>query len=164
MPEQPVPAPEVKDIWEQLESDGPQVGIIMGSESDREVMEAAANELNERGISYEMQALSAHRNPRAVAEYASTAALRGVRVIIAGAGKAAALPGVVAAYTELPVIGVPIRTSDLGGMDSLLSIVQMPPGVPVACMAINGARNAAIFASKILAQGALGSGPPTAEF
>ena len=164
MPEQPVPAPEVKDIWEQLESDGPQVGIIMGSESDREVMEAAANELAERGISYEMQALSAHRNPRAVAEYASTAALRGVRVIIAGAGKAAALPGVVAAYTELPVIGVPIRTSDLGGMDSLLSIVQMPPGVPVACMAINGARNAALFASKILAGGALQSGPPTAEF
>jgi 5-(carboxyamino)imidazole ribonucleotide mutase len=164
MPEQPVPAPEVKDIWEQLESDGPDVGIIMGSESDREVMEAAANELAERGISYEMQALSAHRNPRAVAEYASTAALRGVRVIIAGAGKAAALPGVVAAYTELPVIGVPIRTSDLGGMDSLLSIVQMPPGVPVACMAINGARNAAIFASKILAQGPLGSGPPAAEF
>jgi 5-(carboxyamino)imidazole ribonucleotide mutase len=164
MPEQPVPAPEVKDIWEQLESDGPDVGIIMGSESDREVMEAAANELTERGISYEMQALSAHRNPRAVAEYASTAALRGVRVIIAGAGKAAALPGVVAAYTELPVIGVPIRTSDLGGMDSLLSIVQMPPGVPVACMAINGARNAAIFASKILAQGPLSSGPPTAEF
>src|SRR5205807_6682655 len=94
MPEQPVPAPEVKDIWEQLESDGPDVGIIMGSESDREVMEAAANELAERGISYEMQALSAHRNPRAVAEYASTAALRGVRVIIAGAGKAAALPRV----------------------------------------------------------------------
>ena len=107
-----------------------------------------------------MQALSAHRDPRGVAEYASTAALRGVRVIIAGAGKAAALPGVVAAYTELPVIGVPIRTSDLGGMDSLLSIVQMPPGVPVACMAINGARNAAIFAAKILAQGA----PPPAEF
>jgi 5-(carboxyamino)imidazole ribonucleotide mutase len=165
MSEQPVPAPEVKDIWEQLESDGPQVGIIMGSESDREVMEAAAKELTERGISFEMQALSAHRNPRGVAEYASTAALRGVRVIIAGAGKAAALPGVVAAYTELPVIGVPIRTSDLGGMDSLLSIVQMPPGVPVACMAINGSRNAAIFASKILAQGGpLDSGPPTAEF
>jgi 5-(carboxyamino)imidazole ribonucleotide mutase len=165
MSEQPVPAPEVKDIWEQLESDGPQVGIIMGSESDREVMEAAAKELTERGISFEMQALSAHRNPRGVAEYASTAALRGVRVIIAGAGKAAALPGVVAAYTELPVIGVPIRTSDLGGMDSLLSIVQMPPGVPVACMAINGSRNAAIFASKILAQGGpLESGPPTAEF
>jgi phosphoribosylaminoimidazole carboxylase PurE protein len=161
MPEPPAPAPEVKYLWAELESDGPQVGIIMGSESDREVMEAAANELAERAITYEMQALSAHRDPRAVAEYASTAALRGVRVIIAGAGKAAALPGVVAAYTELPVIGVPIRTSDLGGMDSLLSIVQMPPGVPVACMAINGARNAAIFAARILAQG---QAPPPTEF
>jgi len=160
MPEQPTPAPEVKYLWAELESTGPQVGILMGSESDREVMEAAAKELEERGISFEMQALSAHRDPRGVAEYSSTAALRGVRVIIAGAGKAAALPGVVAAYTELPVIGVPIRTSDLGGMDSLLSIVQMPPGVPVACMAINGARNAAIFAARILAHGA----PPPAEF
>ena len=161
MPEPPSPAPEVKHLWAELESTGPQVGIIMGSESDREVMEAASKELDERGISYEMQALSAHRDHRGVAEYSSTAALRGVRVIIAGAGKAAALPGVVAAYTELPVIGVPIRTSDLGGMDSLLSIVQMPPGVPVACMAINGARNAAIFAAKILAQGAP---PPSTEF
>ena len=160
MPEPPSPAPEVKHLWAELESTGPQVGIIMGSESDREVMEAASKELDERGISYEMQALSAHRDPRGVAEYSSTAALRGVRVIIAGAGKAAALPGVVAAYTELPVIGVPIKTSDLGGMDSLLSIVQMPPGVPVACMAINGARNAAIFAARILSQGA----PPPAEF
>jgi 5-(carboxyamino)imidazole ribonucleotide mutase len=160
MSEQPTPAPEVTHLWAELESNGPQVGILMGSESDRQVMEAAAKELEERGISFEMQALSAHRDPRGVAEYSSTAALRGVRVIIAGAGKAAALPGVVAAYTELPVIGVPIKTSDLGGMDSLLSIVQMPPGVPVACMAINGARNAAIFAAKILAQGA----PPPAEF
>jgi 5-(carboxyamino)imidazole ribonucleotide mutase len=160
MSEQPTPAPEVKHLWAELESNGPQVGILMGSESDREVMEAAAKELDERGISFEMQALSAHRNPRGVAEYSSTAALRGVRVIIAGASKAAALPGVVAAYTELPVIGVPIKTSDLGGMDSLLSIVQMPPGVPVACMAINGARNAAIFAARILAQGA----PPPADF
>ncbi len=115
MPEPPSPAPEVKHLWAELESTGPQVGILMGSESDREVMEAASKELDERGISYEMQALSAHRDPRGVAEYSSTAALRGVRVIIAGAGKAAALPGVVAAYTELPVIGVPIRTSDLGG-------------------------------------------------
>jgi phosphoribosylaminoimidazole carboxylase PurE protein len=161
MPEPPAPAPEVKYLWAELEGDGPQVGIIMGSESDREVMEAAATELAERAITYEMQALSAHRDPRAVAEYSSTAALRGLRVIIAGAGKAAALPGVVAAYTELPVIGVPIRTSDLGGMDSLLSIVQMPPGVPVACMAINGARNAAIFAAKILSQG---QAPPPTEF
>jgi 5-(carboxyamino)imidazole ribonucleotide mutase len=132
------------------------VGILMGSQSDKEVMQAAADELLERGVTFEMHVLSAHRDPRGVAEYASTASIRGVRVIIAGAGKAAALPGVIAAYTELPVIGVPIRTSDLGGMDSLLSIVQMPPGVPVACMAINGARNAAIFAAKILLAGPSG--------
>ena len=148
----PIPAAEVEHLWQALEADSPQVGIVMGSESDREVMKAAADELLERDITFEMHVLSAHRNPRGVAEYASTAALRGLRVMIAGAGKAAALPGVVAAYTDLPVIGVPIRTSDLGGMDSLLSIVQMPPGVPVACMAINGARNAAIFAAKIIAQ------------
>ena len=120
-------------------------------------MQAAADELLERAITFEMKVLSAHRDPRGVAEYASTAALRGVRVIIAGAGKARRPAGRVAAYTELPVIGVPIKTSDLGGMDSLLSIVQMPSGVPVACMAINGARNAAIYAAKILAQG---QGPP----
>ncbi len=149
----PQPVAEVRHLWAELESDGPQVGILMGSESDKEVMTAAANELLDRAITFEMKVLSAHRDPRGVAEYASTAAVRGVRVIIAGAGKAAALPGVIAAYTELPVIGVPIRTSDLGGMDSLLSIVQMPSGVPVACMAINGAKNAAIFAAKILAQG-----------
>jgi 5-(carboxyamino)imidazole ribonucleotide mutase len=123
-------------------------------------MQAAADELLERAITFEMKVLSAHRDPRGVAEYASTAALRGVRVIIAGAGKAAALPGVIAAYTELPVIGVPMKTSDLGGMDSLLSIVQMPSGVPVACMAINGARNAAIYAAKILAQG---QAPPPSD-
>ena len=155
MSEQPVPAPEVKDIWEQLESDGPDVGIIMGSESDREVMEAAATELTERAITFEMQALSAHRDPRGVAEYASTAALRGVRVIIAGAGMAAALPGVVAAYSDLPVIGVPLRSSKSvgGGLDALLAIAQMPPGVPVACVSVDGARNAAILAARILAQG-----------
>ena len=149
----PQPVAEVRHLWAELESDGPQVGILMGSETDKEVMTAAANELLDRAITFEMKVLSAHRDPRGVAEYASTAAVRGIRVLIAGAGKAAALPGVVAAYTELPVIGVPIRTSDLGGMDSLLSIVQMPSGVPVACMAINGAKNAAIFAAKILAQG-----------
>jgi phosphoribosylaminoimidazole carboxylase PurE protein len=157
---EPSPSPEVTHLWADLEANGPQVGIIMGSQSDKDVMQAAADELLERAITFEMKVLSAHRDPRGVAEYSSTAALRGVRVIIAGAGKAAALPGVVAAYSELPVIGVPIRTSDLGGMDSLLSIVQMPPGVPVACMAINGARNAAIYAAKILAQG---QAPPPAE-
>ncbi len=156
----PAPMAEVKHLWDQLEQDGPQVGILMGSESDKEVMQKAADELLERGITFEMNVLSAHRDPRGVADYASGAALRGVRVLIAGAGKAAALPGVVAAYTDLPVIGVPIKTSDLGGMDSLLSIVQMPPGVPVACMAINGSKNAAIFAAKIIAQGAQ---PPPAE-
>jgi phosphoribosylaminoimidazole carboxylase PurE protein len=156
----PSPAAEVRHLWAELETDGPQVGIIMGAESDKSVMQAAADELLERAITFEMKVLSAHHDPRGVAEYASTAALRGVRVIIAGAGKAAALPGVIAAYTELPVIGVPIRTSDLGGMDSLLSIVQMPSGVPVAAMAINGAGNAAIFAAKILAQGQV---PPPTE-
>ena len=118
-------------------------------------MEPAIEELSERGISYELKVLSAHRDPRAVAEYASTAALRGVRVIIAGAGMAAALPGVVAAYTDLPVIGVPLASSKsaLGGLDAILAIVQMPPGVPVACVSLNGARNAAILAAKILGQG-----------
>ncbi|RJQ43542.1 MAG: 5-(carboxyamino)imidazole ribonucleotide mutase [Gaiellales bacterium] len=127
------------------------VGIIMGSESDREVMQPAADTLKELGIPHEVNVISAHRNPRQVADYAENAKGRGLKVIIAGAGKAAALPGVVASMTPLPVIGVPVKTSDLGGMDSLLSIVQMPPGVPVACMAINGSRNAAIMAAKILA-------------
>ena len=120
----------------------------------------------DRGISYELNVLSAHRDPRAVAEYASTAALRGLRVIICGAGMSAALPGVVAAYTELPVIGVPLTSSKsaAGGLDAILSIVQMPPGVPVACVSLNGARNAAILAAKILAQGGgypSGPGRPT---
>jgi phosphoribosylaminoimidazole carboxylase PurE protein len=126
------------------------VGIVMGSESDRPVMEAASQELDERRIQYEVSVLSAHRAPDQVADYARSAQARGLKVIIAGAGKAAALPGVIAAYTNLPVIGVPIKTSDLGGLDSLLSIVQMPSGVPVACVAINGARNAAILAARIL--------------
>ncbi|MCX6364183.1 MAG: 5-(carboxyamino)imidazole ribonucleotide mutase [Actinobacteria bacterium] len=126
------------------------VGIVMGSESDRGVMEAACKELDERKIKYELNVLSAHRDPDKVAHYARTAQSRGIKVLIGGAGKAAALPGVLAAYTNIPVIGVPIKTSDLGGLDSLLSIVQMPPGVPVACVAINGARNAAILAAKIL--------------
>jgi 5-(carboxyamino)imidazole ribonucleotide mutase len=164
---QPEATPEAFAIFEELEGEGPLVGILIGSESDRETMEAAVQELNERGISNELRVLSAHRDPRGVAEYASTAALRGVRVIIAGAGMAAALPGVVAAYTELPVIGVPLTSSNsaLGGLDAVLSIVQMPPGVPVACVALNGARNAAILAAKILAQGGAYSppGPPTLE-
>ena len=129
-------------------SPGPLVGILVGSESDREAMEPALEELDSRGISHEFNVLSAHRDPRAVAEYASTAALRGVRVLIAGAGMAAALPGVVASYSELPVIGVPLRSSKsvLDGLDALLAIVQMPPGVPVACVSVDGARNAALLA------------------
>jgi len=142
-------------LLEDLDEPGPLVGILIGSESDREAMDPALAELDERGISHELRVLSAHRDPRGVAEYATTAQIRGVRVIIAAAGMAAALPGVVAAYSDLPVIGVPLRSSNSvgGGLDSLLSIVQMPPGVPVACVSIDGARNAAILASRILAQG-----------
>ena len=131
----------------------PVVGIIMGSASDMPVMEACTAQLEEFGIPYELVIASAHRNPAKVHEWASTAAERGLRVIIAAAGKAAHLGGVVAAYTPLPIIGVPIKTSDLGGMDSLLSMVQMPSGVPVACVAINGAKNAAIYATQILGAG-----------
>jgi 5-(carboxyamino)imidazole ribonucleotide mutase len=141
---------EVEALLQSIRVDRPLVGIVMGSESDKEVMAAASKELDDRRIAHEVNVLSAHRTPDKVAEYAKGAQARGVKVIIGGAGKAAALPGVLAAYTELPVIGVPIKTSDLGGLDSLLSIVQMPPGVPVACVAINGARNAAILAAKIL--------------
>jgi phosphoribosylaminoimidazole carboxylase PurE protein len=141
---------EVETILQGIEMDPVLVGIVMGSESDREVMEKAEVELQERKIKFEINVLSAHRDPDKVAHYAKTAQSRGLKVLIGGAGKAAALPGVLAAYTNLPVIGVPIKTSDLGGLDSLLSIVQMPPGVPVACVAINGARNAAILAAKIL--------------
>lgn len=126
------------------------VGVIMGSKSDMPAMEPCMAELDELGIPYELLIASAHRNPAKVHEWASTAANRGLRVIIAAAGKAAHLGGVVAAYTPLPIIGVPMKTSDLGGMDSLLSMVQMPPGVPVACVAINGAKNAAIYAAQIL--------------
>ena len=131
-------------------ADQPLVGIIMGSKSDLPTMEACTKQLEELGVPYELVIASAHRNPAKVHEWASTAADRGLKVIIAAAGKAAHLGGVVAAYTPLPIIGVPMKTSDLGGLDSLLSMVQMPPGVPVACVAINGAKNAAIYATQIL--------------
>jgi 5-(carboxyamino)imidazole ribonucleotide mutase len=124
----------------------------MGSTSDLPVMEEAAKVLNELKIPFEMNALSAHRTPDKVEEFAKSAALRGIRVIIAGAGMAAHLPGVIAAMTPLPVIGVPIKSS-MDGLDSLLAIVQMPPGIPVATVAINGARNAGILAAEILATG-----------
>ncbi len=128
----------------------PLVSIIMGSTSDLPVMEKAAAELDAMGIAFEMNALSAHRTPDEVAAFASGAAARGIKVIIAAAGMAAALPGVIAAHTTLPVIGVPIKGM-LDGLDALLSIVQMPPGIPVATMGVNGAKNAAILAEEILA-------------
>lgn len=131
-------------------ADAPLVGIVMGSKSDMDVMQRCADQLDALGVPYEMLVASAHRNPDRVHEWASTAGDRGVKVLIAAAGKAAHLAGVVAAFTPLPVIAVPMKTSDLGGLDSLLSMVQMPTGVPVACVAINGAQNAAILATQIL--------------
>jgi len=128
----------------------PKVSIIMGSTSDLPVMEAAAKFLNEMKIPFEMNALSAHRTPEKVEEFAKNAEKRGIRVIIAAAGMAAHLPGVIAAMTMLPVIGVPIKAS-LEGLDAMLAILQMPPGIPVATVAINGSQNAAILAAEILA-------------
>jgi phosphoribosylaminoimidazole carboxylase PurE protein len=131
----------------------PLVGILVGSESDRERMQAAMDELDARGIPWEFDVRSAHRTPDAVAEYARGAAGRGLKVLICGAGLAAALPGVVAAHTELPVVGVPLRSSKsvLDGLDALLSIVQMPPGVPVATVGVDNAKNAAVLAARIVA-------------
>ncbi len=123
----------------------------MGSLSDLDTMRAAAETLHELGVGYEMRVVSAHRTPDLLFDYASTAAARGIKVIIAGAGGAAHLPGMTAAKTQLPVIGVPVKSAPLNGIDSLLSIVQMPAGVPVATMAIGNAVNAALFAARILA-------------
>ena len=133
-------------------AEAPVVGILVGSESDRERMQGAFDELDKRGIAYEFDVRSAHRTPDSVAEYARTARDRGLRVLICGAGLAAALPGAVAAHTDLPVIGVPLtsKTSVAGGLDALLSIAQMPPGVPVGAVGIDGARNAAALAARIL--------------
>jgi phosphoribosylaminoimidazole carboxylase PurE protein len=144
----PDPAAEFED----LDVDTPLVGIVMGSKSDIPAMEPAEKELSERGIRSEVRVMSAHREPDKVADYARNARLRGLRVIIAGAGLAAALPGVVAAHSDLPVIGVPLtsRTSIAGGLDALLAIAQMPPGVPVACVGVDNARNAAVLAARIL--------------
>ena len=128
----------------------PLVSIIMGSTSDWGVMEEAANFLNEMQIPFEVNALSAHRTPEKVESFSRMVQQRGIRVIIAGAGMAANLPGVIAAYTTLPVIGVPIKSS-LAGLDAMLSIIQMPPGIPVATVGINAARNAAILATQIIA-------------
>lgn len=134
-----------------LSEQGPLVGIIMGSASDLETMRPAAVTLQELGISYEMRVVSAHRTPDLLFSYAASAQERGLKIIIAGAGGAAHLPGMAASKTQLPVIGVPVRSSQLNGLDSLLSIVQMPAGVPVATMAIGNATNAALFAARILA-------------
>ncbi len=136
-----------------MASDSPLVGIIIGSQSDLDVMRNASEMLDDLGIANEMKILSAHRNPEQVNEYAATARERGLKVIIAGAGMAAALPGVVAAQTPLPVLGVPMETRVMGGMDSLLSMAQMPGGIPVGTLAIGkaGAKNAALLAAAILA-------------
>jgi len=143
---------EVEAELGELDVDTPLVGIVMGSKSDLPAMEKAADELRERGIMHEVRVMSAHRDPETVADYARNARMRGLRVIIAGAGLSAALPGVVAAHTDLPVIGVPLRgpLSAAGGLDALLAITQMPPGVPVACVGLDNARNAAVLAARIL--------------
>ena len=149
---QPTPLASTEAQIEELDVDAPRVAILMGSKSDLPAMERAETELSDRGIRSETRVMSAHREPDVVADYAKNAKLRGIRVIIAGAGLSAALPGVVAAHSELPVIGVPLttRTSIAGGLDALLSISQMPPGVPVACVGVDNARNAAVLAARIL--------------
>jgi 5-(carboxyamino)imidazole ribonucleotide mutase len=150
---QPQTYAEPASEFEGLDLDAPMVGIVMGSKSDMPAMEAAERELTERGIRAEVSVMSAHREPDKVADYARNARERGLRVIIAGAGLSAALPGVVAAHCDLPVIGVPLssRTSVAGGLDALLAIAQMPPGVPVGCVGVDNSRNAALLAARMLA-------------
>jgi 5-(carboxyamino)imidazole ribonucleotide mutase len=152
-PTEPQVLEEPAASFEGLDVDAPLVGIVMGSKSDMPSMEPAEKELIDRGIRSEVRVMSAHREPDKVADYARNARMRGLRVIIAGAGLSAALPGVVAAHCDLPVIGVPLtsRTSVAGGLDALLSITQMPPGVPVACVGVDNSRNAAVLAARILA-------------
>ncbi|MEA2348786.1 MAG: 5-(carboxyamino)imidazole ribonucleotide mutase [Thermoleophilaceae bacterium] len=143
---------EVEQAFEGLDVDAPRVGIVMGSKSDMPVMEAAGKVLEDNGIRHEVRVMSAHRDPDVVADYAKNAHMRGIKVIIAGAGLAAALPGVVAAHTQLPVIGVPLTSANsvAGGLDAMLAIAQMPPGVPVACVGVNAAKNAGALAVRIL--------------
>jgi len=144
---------EVEEDLAELEIDAPLVAIVMGSDSDKETMGKAEAELEERGILFEVRVMSAHREPDTVVEYAKQLKFRGLRVVIAGAGLSAALPGVMAAHTELPVIGVPLTSANsaLGGLDALLSCAQLPPGVPVGTVGLNAARNAAVLAARILA-------------
>lgn len=147
-----VSEPEPEAAFDGLEVDAPLVGIIMGSKSDLETMEGAGKVLEEKGIRHEIRVMSAHREPDVVADYCKNAHLRGLKVIIAGAGLSAALPGVAAAHTPLPVVGVPLssRLSAAGGLDAILSIAQMPPGVPVACVGLDNAKNAGHLAARIL--------------
>jgi 5-(carboxyamino)imidazole ribonucleotide mutase len=154
MTEQAEPATEVEVAvqLDEIDATAPLVGIIMGSKSDMDVMDGAASVLRDAGVHHEVRVMSAHRQPELVAEYCSNARLRGLRVIIAGAGLSAALPGVAAAHTDLPVIGVPLssRLSAMGGLDAVLSVVQMPPGVPVASVGLDNAKNAGHLALRIL--------------
>jgi len=144
------PLASVEEMFEEIEVEQPLVGIIMGSKNDKPTMQPAGAALEEAGIQYEVRVMSAHRDPELVTDYCVNARMRGLKVIIAGAGMSAALPGVAAAHTDLPVIGVPILGKSLGGLDALLSAVQMPPGIPVACVAIDGAKNAGVLAARML--------------
>ena len=152
MTEQPTTETDTLPEMEDIEADAPRVGIIMGSKSDMEIMEKAGDVLHDEGVLYEIRVMSAHRDPETVADYCKNARMRGLRVIIAGAGLAAALPGVAAAHSDLPVIGVPLssRLSAAGGLDAILSVVQMPPGVPVAAVGLDNAKNAGHLAARIL--------------
>ncbi|HVF78714.1 MAG TPA: 5-(carboxyamino)imidazole ribonucleotide mutase [Solirubrobacteraceae bacterium] len=149
---EPVSQIEVVAALAEIEVDAPRVGIIMGSKSDMDVMEGAAKVLRDAGVTSEIRVMSAHREPETVAEYCKNARMRGLRVLIAGAGLSAALPGVAAAHTDLPVIGVPLssRLSAVGGLDAILSVLQMPPGVPVAAVGLDNAKNAGHLALRIL--------------
>jgi phosphoribosylaminoimidazole carboxylase PurE protein len=149
---EPVPATQTEALEqiEEIDAETPLVGIIMGSKNDMDKMLPAEAALKDAGILSEVRVMSAHRDPEMVREYCMNARMRGMKVIIAGAGMSAALPGVAAAHTDLPVIGVPILGKSLGGLDALLSAVQMPPGIPVACVAIDGAKNAGILAARII--------------
>jgi phosphoribosylaminoimidazole carboxylase PurE protein len=149
---EPVTQTDVVVQLEEIEVDAPRVGIIMGSKSDMDVMEGASKVLRDAGIVCEVRVMSAHREPEIVAEYCKNARMRGLQVLIAGAGLSAALPGVAAAHTDLPVIGVPLssRLSAMGGLDAILSVVQMPPGVPVAGVGLDNAKNAGHLALRIL--------------